>query len=84
MKTDHPKVYFNDAPVAQTNLGKLVVIYLDKKLNFLQHIKAKTSKADRDIGVIRKPRHILSIHFLITICKSFVRPCLDYCDEPNN
>ena len=84
MKTGHPKVYFNDAPVAQTNLEKLVVIYLDKKLNFLQHIEEKTSKANRDIRVIRKLRHILPRHSLITICKSFVRPCLNYCDEPNN
>ena len=52
----------------------------DEKLNFLQHIKEKTSKANRGIGLIQKLRHILPRHSLITIFKSFVRPYLDYCD----
>ena len=55
-------------------------MYFDEKLKFLQHIKEKTSKANRSIRVIRKLRHILPRHSLITIYKSFVRPHLDYCD----
>ena len=55
-------------------------MYRDEKLNFLQHIKEKTSKANRGIGLIQKLRHILPRHSLITILKSFVRPYLDYCD----
>ena len=51
-----------------------------RKTKFLQHIKEKTSKANRSIGVIRKLRHILPRHSLITIYKSFVRPHIDYCD----
>ena len=87
-KTDHPTVYLNHAPVALTNCHKHLGMYLDKKLNFLQHIKEKISKANRGIGVIQKLRHILPRHSLITIYKSFVRPHLDYCDiiydQPNN
>ena len=63
-------------------------MYLDKKLNFLQHINEKTSKANRGIGVIQRLRYILPRHSLITIYKSFVRPILNYCDiiydQPNN
>ena len=63
-------------------------MYLDEKLNFLQHNKEKTSKANRGIGVIRKLIHILPRHSLITIYNSFVRPHLDSCDiiydQPNN
>ena len=87
-KTDHPTVYFNDAPVEHTNCHKHLAIYLDKKLNFLQHIKEKTSKTNGGIGVIRKVRHILRRHPLITTYKSFVRPRFDYYDiiydQPNN
>ena len=87
-KTDDPTVYFNHAPVTHTNCHKHLGMYLDEKLNFLQHIKEKTSKANRGIGVIQKLRHILPRHSLITICKSFVRPHLDYgdiiYDQPNN
>ena len=71
-------VYFNHDPAAHTNCHKRLEIYLDEKLNFLQHIKEKTSKANRGIGVIQKLRHILPRHSLITIYKSFVRPHLDY------
>ena len=55
-------------------------MYCDEKLNFLQHIKEKTSKANRGIGLIQKLRHKPPRHSLITIFKSFVRPYLDYCD----
>ena len=58
-KIDHPKVYFNHAPVAHTNCHKHLGMYLDGKVNFLQQIKEKISKANRGIGVIRKLRHIL-------------------------
>ena len=56
-KTDHPTLHFSHAPIAYTNCHKHLGMYLDEKLNFLQHIKEKTSKANRGIGVIRKLRH---------------------------
>ena len=66
LKVDHPKVYFNDASVAHTNCEKLLGKYLDEKLNFLQHIKGKTSKANRCIRVIQRLRRILLKKFFIT------------------
>ena len=83
-KTDHPTVYFNHAPVAYTNCHKDLGMHLDEKLNFLQHVKEKTSKANRGIGKIEKLRYILPRHSLITIYKSFVRPHLDYGDIIND
>ena len=87
-KIDHPTVYFNHAPVAHTNCHKHLGMYYDKKLNVLRHIKEKTSKANRGIGVIGKLRHILPRHTIITIYKSFARTHLDYgdiiYDQPNN
>ena len=38
-KTGHPTVYFNHGPVARTNCHKHFEMYLDEKLNCLQHIK---------------------------------------------
>ena len=70
-KIDHLIVYFNYAPVAHTNCHKHLGIYLDEKLNFLQHINEKASKANRGIGVIRKLRHIfqrLSYYYIKVIC----------------
>ena len=62
-------------------------MYLDKALNFNLHIKEKMFKAIKGISVIQKLNKTLR-HYLITICKSFMRPHLD-CgdktyDQPNN
>ena len=56
-KTDHPTVYFSQAPIAHTNCHKHLAMFLEEKLNFLQ--QGKTSKANRGIEAIRKVRHIL-------------------------
>ena len=44
-KIDHSAIYFNDARVAYTNCQKHLGMYLDKKLNFLEHI-TKTLKTN--------------------------------------
>ena len=84
-KTDHPTLHFSHAPIAHTNCHKHLGMHLDEKLNFLQHIKEKTSKANRGIEGTRKLRHILPRHALI-IFRSFAH--LDYYDviydQPNN
>ena len=87
-KPSHPKIVFNSAPVVCTDWQKHLGMYLDKALNFNLHIKEKMSKAMKGIGVIQKLNKTLPCHSLITICKSFVRPHLDYgdiiYDQPNN
>ena len=60
----------------QKHLG----LYLDQKLNFSHHIKEKISKAYRGNGVIKKNQNNLPKQSLLTICKSFIRPHLDYGD----
>ena len=85
-KTDHPTVYFSQAPIAHTNCHKHLAMFLEEKLNFLQ--QGKTSKANRGIEAIRKVRHILPKHSVVTIYNSFDKPHLHYCDiiydQPNN
>ena len=38
-KTDHPVVYFNEAPIAKASCQKHLGMHLDEKLNFNTHIK---------------------------------------------
>ena len=63
-------------------------MHLDEKLNFNIHIKEKIAKANKCIGIIRKPAHILPRESLVTIYKSYVRSHIDYSDiiygQPNN
>ena len=86
-KSNHTKIYLNNAPVFCANQQKHLGIYLDESLNLSYHIKEKMSKAMNGIGIIRKLNKALPPHSLITIYKSFVRPHLDYgnttYDQPN-
>ena len=68
-KSNHPKIYFNNAPVFCANWQKHLGIYLDESLNFSYHIKEKMSKAMKGIGIIRKLNKALPQHSLITIYK---------------
>ena len=79
-KTDHPVVYFNEAPVAKASCQKHLGMHLDEKLNFDTHIKEKTTKAKKGIGINHFEPHLLPRESLITIYKSFVRPHIDYGD----
>ena len=51
---------------------------LDKKLNFEEHLKKLESKVNKTISIIRKLQDALPRATLPTICKSFIRPHLDY------
>ena len=53
IKTDHPVVCFNEAPVAHTTCQKHLGMHLDEKLNFIYHINEKIAKANKGIGLIR-------------------------------
>ena len=77
-KISHPTTTFNTVPVACIPCQKHLGLYLDEKSNFSQHINKKTSKANKGIGIIK--RHVLPRKSLITICKSFIRSHLHYCD----
>ena len=87
-RVDHPVVTFNNSPVAHTPYQNHLDLYLDERLNFSHHIKEKTSKVCKGIGVIRKFHYILPKHSLLINYKSFIRPHLDYgdiiYDQPNN
>ena len=62
--TNHPTVNFDIAPVAHTNCQKHLGMYLDKRLNFFQHIKEKSFKANKGIALIQKLKHIFPRHSL--------------------
>ena len=58
----------------QNHLGR----YLDDKFNFSDPIKERNSKANKGIGILRKLYNALPRDSLISICKSFIWPHLDY------
>ena len=79
-KTCHPPIYFNNKSVKQVPSQKHLGLILDNKLNFQEHLQNILNKVNKTIGLLRKLRNILPREPLLTICKSFVRPHLDYGD----
>ena len=70
----------NGDPVKKSSYQNHLVIFLDSKLDFDEHIKGVFEKTSKSIGLICKLRNVLPRPSLLEIYKSFVRPHLDYGD----
>ena len=55
-------------------------IFLHNRLSFANHLIMILNKVYKTVGLLRKPHNILPRPALLTICKSFLRPHLDYSD----
>ena len=84
----HPPIKFSNNYISKCPHQNHLGIALDSKLNFNAPVDQKIKKCNRIIGLIRRLSITLPRNDLLTICKSFVRPYLDYggilYDEPNN
>ena len=77
-RLNHPCLHFNNNPVNQKPLQKHLGMYLDPKLDFLEHLKNIQVKVNKSNALLRKLQTILPRPILITICKAFIRPHLHY------
>ena len=75
-----PDIYFNNSAIISSDSHKHLGLTLDPKLTFDHHIREKTLKANKGIGIITRLRAYLPRTSLLTIYKAFVRPHLDYGD----
>ena len=86
--SNHGTVYFNNVPVIRENTQKHLSLFFDSKLNFFDHMNKQIKKTSKGANVIKKMIWLLPRSSLLTICKSVVRPHLDYddviYDQPNN
>ena len=84
----HPPIKFSNNCISKFPHQNHLGIVLDSKLNFNAPVDQKIKNCNRIIGLIRRLSITLPRNDLLTICKSFVRPYLDYggilYDEPNN
>ena len=89
MKPFDPQVFFNDVPVEHSVSQKPLGLHLDQKLDFSKHNKKISHKKEYQSSEnLFLGNNILPRNALLTICKSFVRPHLDYgnivYDQPSN
>ena len=78
-RSTHLPLVFNNK-VSQTFSQKELGVILDFKLTFEEHLNNILAKVNKAAGLLHKLRNILSKTTLITICKAFIRPHLDYGD----
>ena len=70
----------NHNTVILTESQKHLEIVLDFRLDFKEQLEIIFKKVSQTIGLPRKLQNLLPRKSLITVCKSFVRPHLDYGD----
>ena len=63
-----------------SNSPKRLCVVLDNCLSFEDHLTVILNKVNKTIGLLCKLQNILPRSALLTICKSFITPHLDYDD----
>ena len=67
-------------PENSTGTHKHLGMRLDSKLNYENHLQSVFSRVKKTVGILRKFQPTLPRKSLVTICKSFIMPHLDYGD----
>ena len=80
MKSSHLSVYLNNILVSSTWVHKHLGILLHDKLSYEHHPIFVLNKVKKTIGLLHKFQQSLPRQPLITICKLFIWPHLDYSD----
>ena len=76
----HPQLVFKNINVIQATSQKHLGTILNTRLSFEKHLEIVLCKLNKTIGLICKLQNFLPRSALITLCKAFVRPHLDYGD----
>ena len=85
--TSHPSLYFNKTRIQRQSVQKNLGLFLVEKFSSSGHIDEKLKKATVRVNLMHKLDLLLPRSSLLTVCKCFVRPHLDYGDviynQPN-
>ena len=65
--------------IEQTSLLKLLGVNIDKYLNFIDHIKHISTKANQKVGVLSRLRNLIPEKAKLQLFKSSILPHLTYC-----
>ena len=76
----HPSIIFNNNPLSLCPAQKHLVLVLDSKLTFNEHINHILSKVNKSIGLLHKSQSVLPRSSLLTIYKTFVHSHFGYAD----
>ena len=76
----HPTLYFNNTPIKEVSSHKHLGLVFNKACHWDEHIDLITSKATRNLNILRNLKFDLDRKTLQTMYFSFIRPTLEYGD----
>ena len=76
----HPTLYFNNIPIKEVSSLKHLGLVFNKACHWDEHIDLITSKATRNLNILRNLKFDLDRKTLQTMYFSFIRPTLEYGD----
>ena len=77
--TDNVKININGNEIKQMNFTKCLGIYIDEHLSWAQHIDYLSNKIARNVGILSKLKHFLSMYIMNTLYYYFILSHLQYC-----
>ena len=78
--TNHPSLNCSHNTESHKHHGMV----LDSRLDFKEHMEIIFKKNSKTIGLLRKLQNLLPKNSLITVCKPFIRPHMEYGDIAYN
>jgi len=70
-------------PKLLSNIKGLIfwnTVYIDEKLQWIEHINHISAKVSKNIGILKKISHLLSTSVLLQLYNTLVLPYLNYCN----
>ena len=76
----HPPLDFNNNNVLPIFSKNYLGVILDFQLIFEEHLSNVLAKVNKTVGLLHKLQNLLPRTTLITICKAFIQPHLNFGD----
>ena len=72
-------IHINNTPLSRSKSTKYLGVIIDENLKWKSHIKTVESTISRNIGLIRRAKHMLDSRCLLLLYNALILPFLNYC-----
>ena len=75
-----PSVLIDNNIIEQVKSTKFLGVVINENLTWTDHINILINKCSKNVGILRKLRHSLPPHILVTLYNTLILPYLNYCN----
>ena len=75
-----PNIHINNNTLERVTVTKFLGILIDDKLNWKNHTALVSNKVSKNIGVIRRIRHLVTRKILVNLYYTMIYPYISYCN----